>query len=96
VQAKSINGNIEVVYRNTKRVGAHEFATVNGNINVRLIEGMEADVKASVVNGSIDVDSGLGLEAQKRQVGWFIDAPLGAGGELLSMKTVNGSIKIQK
>lgn len=96
VQAKSINGNIEVVYRSTKREGAHEFATVNGNIDVRLIEGMNANVKASVVNGSIDVDDGLGLEAQKRQVGWQIDAPLGAGGELLSLKTVNGSIKIEK
>jgi hypothetical protein len=53
-------------------------------------------VKASVVNGSIDVDDGLGLEAQKRQVGWYIDAPLGSGGELLSLKTVNGSIRIQK
>lgn len=96
VQAKSINGNIEVVYRSTKREGAHEFATVNGNISVRLIEGMEAAVKASVVNGSIEVDSELGLEAQKRQVGWYIDAPLGEGGELLSMKTVNGSIRIEK
>jgi hypothetical protein len=96
VQAKSINGNIEVVYRSTKREGTHEFTTVNGNISVRLIEGLAANVKASVVNGSIDVDSGLGLEPQKRQVGWYIDAPLGEGGEVLSLKTVNGSIRIQR
>lgn len=96
VQAKSVNGNIEIVYRSTKREGAHEFATVNGNINVQLIEGLDADVKASVVNGSIDVDDRIGLEVQKRQAGWYIDAPLGGGGERLSMKTVNGSINIQK
>ena len=94
VEAKSVNGSIDVVYRSAKREGAHKFASVNGSVKVRLIEGMNADVKASVVNGGIDVDGRLGLLAQKRQVGWAVDAPLGGGGELLSIKTVNGSIKI--
>jgi DUF4097 and DUF4098 domain-containing protein YvlB len=96
VQAKSVNGNIDIRYRSGRREGAHELTTVNGSINVRLIEGLVADLKASVVNGSIDVDSGLGFQPQKRQVGWYVDTQLGGGGAPLSLKTVNGSIKIQK
>lgn len=96
VQAKSVNGNIDVSYTGAGREGEHEFATVNGSVNVRLADGMKADVKGSVVNGRIEVGEGLPLQPQKRQVGWQLDAPLGGGGPLLSMKTVNGSIKVIK
>lgn len=95
-QAKSVNGSVDVVYASAERKGAHEFKTVNGSIRVRLAEGMSADVTAGVVNGKIDVADGLGLQPEKRQVGWRLEAPLGGGGLPLSLKTVNGSIKLQK
>lgn len=96
VQAKSVNGNIDVAYRSPRREGAHEFATVNGSIILRLAEGMSADVKGSVVNGRIEIDERFGIQPQKRQVGWNLDAPLGGGGQPLSVKSVNGSIRIRK
>ena len=96
VQAKSVNGSVDVVYASVERKGAHDFKTVNGSVRVRLAEGMSADVTASVVNGRIEVADGLGLQPEKRQVGWRLAAPLGGGGLPLSIKTVNGSIKLQK
>ncbi|MBV9928096.1 MAG: DUF4097 family beta strand repeat protein [Acidobacteria bacterium] len=95
-QAKSVNGSVDVVYASAEREGAHDFKTVNGSIRIRLAEGMKADVSAGVVNGKIEVADGLGLQPEKRQVGWRLQAPLGGGGEPLNLKTVNGSIKIDK
>ena len=96
VAAKLINGHIEVVYRDAERAGAHEFSNVNGDVSVRLADGMEADVRASVVNGRIEVDEGLGFQAQRRPPGWHVDARLGDGGEPLTAKSVNGSIRFKK
>jgi hypothetical protein len=96
VEAKTVNGGIEVVYRSAERGGAHEFSTVNGGVSVRLAEGMDADLSASVVNGRIEVDEGLGFQAEKQTPGWRVNAHLGDGGEPLSVKSVNGSVRFRK
>jgi hypothetical protein len=96
VEAKLVNGDIEVVYRDAERDGPHELTNVNGDVTLRLVEGMDADLKATIVNGSIDVDSRLGFQAQKRQPGWHVDTRLGDGGTPLTVKNVNGSIKFKK
>ena len=96
VEAKLVNGRIEVTYRSTEREGAQEFTTVNGDVVVRLVDGMSGDVEASVVNGRIEVDEALGFQAQKRQPGWHVEAQLGAGGESLTAKSVNGTIRFKK
>jgi DUF4097 and DUF4098 domain-containing protein YvlB len=96
VEAKLVNGDIDVVYRDAEREGPHEFTNVNGDVTLRLVEGMDADLKATLVNGSIDVDNGLGFQAQKRQPGWHVDTRLGDGGVPLTVKNVNGSIKFKK
>ncbi|HEX7175316.1 MAG TPA: DUF4097 family beta strand repeat-containing protein [Pyrinomonadaceae bacterium] len=96
IEAKLVNGDIEVVYRDAEREGPHEFINVNGDVTLRLIEGMDADLKATIVNGSIDVDNQLGFQAQKRQPGWHVDTRLGDGGAPLTVKNVNGSIRFKK
>lgn len=55
-----------------------------------------SDEKASVVNGKIEVEDGLGFQPQKKQVGWSLDARLGEGGEPLNVKSVNGRISFEK
>jgi hypothetical protein len=98
-QARLVNGDIEVVYRGEAREGPHEFKTVNGDVSLRLADGMEGPVKASVVNGEIEVDDRLGFNAQKKKPGWFVDARLdenGEGGEPLTAESVNGSIKFDR
>ena len=96
VEAKLVNGDIEVVYRGAERDGPHEFTNVNGDVTLRLVEGMDADLKATIVNGSIDVDSKLGFQAQKKQPGWSVDTRLGDGGEPITVKNVNGSIAFKR
>ena len=96
VDADLTNGDVEVVYRDAGRAGPHEISTVNGAVSVRLAEGVGADLKASVVNGKIEVEDGLGFEAQKKQPGWAVDARLGEGGERLTVKSVNGQIRFER
>lgn len=96
VEAKLVNGDIDMVYRDAEREGPHELTNVNGDVTVRLFEGMDADLSASIVNGRIDVDSRLGFQPQKRMPGWHVDARLGGGGPPLTVRNVNGSIAIKK
>ena len=96
VEAKLVNGDIEVVYRDAEREGPHDFTNVNGDVTVRLFEGMDADLSASIVNGSINVDNRLGFQPQKRPPGWHVDTRLGDGGPPLTVKNVNGSIVFKR
>lgn len=99
VEAELVNGDIGVTYRGAEREGPQEFKTVNGDVRLRLTDGMEGPVRASVVNGEIEVDSRLGFQAQRKKPGWFVDArlgPEGEGGPPLTAQSVNGSIKFDK
>lgn len=96
VEAKLVNGDIEVAYRDAEREGPHEFTNVNGDVTVRLVEGMDADLNATIVNGSIDVDSRLGFQPQRRGPGWHVGTRLGDGGPPLTVKNVNGSIAFKR
>jgi hypothetical protein len=96
IKTKLVNGDVDVVYRSDERAGAHEFTNVNGDISVRLAEGMGADLKASVVNGSLEVEDGLGIQPKKQRTGWSAEGQLGKGGGPIAIKLVNGDIKIEK
>lgn len=92
------NGDTEVIYGGdgAGRGSQQEFSSVNGDIDVTFAAETNADLTAEVVQGDIEVDDSLGLRVQKRMVGRKVEGRVGEGGETLSIKSVNGSIKIKK
>lgn len=93
-EASTVNGSI------TCRLGSAafdedvEFETVNGSITLEMPEGLNADFRASTVNGSIDSDFDVLV------VGKFsprsLRGRIGNGGPELRLSTVNGSIRLRR
>lgn len=93
-EASSVNGDI------TCRVGTNrfrdgvEFETVNGSITVEMPEGLNADFRASTVNGSIDSDFQILVTGKVSPRS--VRGTIGDGGPELRLSTVNGSIRLRK
>lgn len=93
-QASTVNGSI------TGRLGSNSFdddvafETVNGSITVEMPDGLDADFRATTVNGSIDSDFQILVTGKiSRQ---SVEGTIGSGGHQLRLSTVNGSIRLRK
>jgi hypothetical protein len=67
-----------------------KFSTVNGGITLEMPRGTGAEVHANTVNGKISTDFSMAVR------GRHADGPIGHGGPLLRLATVNGSINLRK
>ena len=92
VYARSSNGSItgEIVSIPPEGI---ELRTSNGAINVELDSGLDADIEMNTSNGSVSV-TGEGFSSV------IIDdsdgsATLGAGGNPITLRTSNGSIRVK-
>lgn len=93
---KLVNGQIKADYEGVKLEAPQELSTVNGRIEVRLGDDMNAEMDAKTVSGSIELDGDFGFKVEKKIVGQQASGRIGTGGEMLSIGTVNGPIKISK
>jgi DUF4097 and DUF4098 domain-containing protein YvlB len=93
-QAETVNGGITARLGRADWTGTLRLKTVNGGIDVSVPEGLNADVKASTVNGDIQTDFPLTVTGRisRRK----IEGKIGSGGRLLEMGTVNGGIRLHK
>lgn len=71
--------------------------TTNGSITLRIgsLEKVNADLNARTVNGSISLDLPVTLKSMKKSRR-SLEGQIGQGGPEISLRTVNGSIKITK
>jgi DUF4097 and DUF4098 domain-containing protein YvlB len=71
--------------------------TTNGSITLRVgsLEKVNADFSARTVNGSISLDLPVTLKSMKKSRR-SLEGQIGQGGPEISLRTVNGSIKITK
>ncbi len=94
INAKTTNGSIEVAVGGSGEQ-QHEFraATTNGSIEVTLPKGLKANLKASTVNGKINTDFPVTV---KGLISKSVDGVINGGGELIHLKTVNGSIRLKE
>jgi DUF4097 and DUF4098 domain-containing protein YvlB len=93
-RAETVNGGITARLGRADWEGTLKLETVNGGIDVTLPDGLNADVRASTVNGDISTDFPLtvtGKIARRK-----LEGTVGSGGRLLEMKTVNGAIELKK
>jgi Putative adhesin len=96
VHSKQLNGSTRLFVGGDDRDAAQEFSVVNGGIEATVADGADADLKAETVNGDIAVDEHYGLKVERRPAGRALAGQLGDGGQPLSLKAVNGDIKLKK
>ena len=95
LKAETTNGSIKVQGLTFK--GALSAETTNGSIHVAVSspETLNADLDASVTNGSITVDFPVTLQSLKGSKK-HIEGKIGQGGPAISLHTTNGSIHLTK
>lgn len=91
-RARTVNGSIRATMGEW-RGEAVSFSTVNGSIELDVPDDIDARVEARWVNGGLETD--LPMMLQGRMSRHSASAVLGDGGPELSLKTVNGSIRIR-
>lgn len=94
VSAHTVNGSIEAVMGRASWTGTLGFGTVNGSITLRMPAGTNASVEGSTVNGSIDSDFPLMIEANHSWGPRSFEGQIGQGGGKIEFETVNGSIRL--
>jgi hypothetical protein len=90
----TVNGSITARLGRGDWKGNLKFTTVNGGITVTLPGGTGTDVEASTVNGTVESD--FPITVQGRMNPRTLRGRIGAGGRMLDLTTVNGSIRIRE
>lgn len=93
-QASTVNGSIRGELGRADWSDTLTLKTVNGGITLTLPARLDADLRASTVNGDISTDFPLTVS------GWIsrrrLDGTIGRGGRVLSLSTVNGGIHLKR
>lgn len=93
-EARTVNGSIEARLGSGNWPRHLDFRTVNGGITLELPADVKAEVEAETVNGEISTD--FPLTVSGRFGPRRINGTIGGGGPVLSMETVNGSIRLRR
>lgn len=92
-RANTVNGSLDLTMGRADWPDGAKFATVNGGITLHVPSFLNARLKASVLNGSIESDLPItvtGTVSRRR-----LEGTIGSGGQDLELSTVNGSIKLK-
>jgi hypothetical protein len=93
-RATTINGSITASLGNANWTSPLEFKTVNGGITLDLPSNTSTDVRAETLNG--DISSDFPMNTLTRVGRKHLDGTIGNGGRELSLKTINGSIRLRR
>jgi len=93
VEASTVNGGIRASFRATGD-DSHSFSTTNGSVAVTLPQGVSGAFEARTTNGSIKTD--FPLTVRGGAGGKRLEGRLGEGNARFEMRTVNGSVRIEK
>jgi hypothetical protein len=91
--ANTVNGSLDVTMGRTDFPEGAKFSTVNGGITLHVPAYLNAHLKASVMNGSIESD--LPITVTSSMDRRKIEGNIGNGGQELQLSTVNGSIRLR-
>jgi DUF4097 and DUF4098 domain-containing protein YvlB len=94
VEARTVNGSVDVRMGSADWRGDLEIATVNGGITIVMPADVSAEVKASMVTGGFDSDFPLTVQGKwgPKQV----SGTIGDGGRTLRLSTVTGGIRLRR
>ena len=90
---RGINGNIHIGLQQLSRDGA-SLSGINGNIELELGQAVNADFDAHGMNGNVMSD--LPDVVVEKERGGRYSAHIGAGGNSISAKGINGNIRLTR
>jgi DUF4097 and DUF4098 domain-containing protein YvlB len=93
-EASTVNGSVYAQMGRADWTSDLEFSTVNGGITLIMPGKLDAEVRASTVNG--DIESDWPMTVTGRFNNRRLRGTIGAGGRGLSLSTVNGEIRLKK
>ncbi len=109
VVANTVNGEVKVTFERLAAFRSMAFSSLNGDIDVTLPPGINADVRMSSDNGEIYSDFDIKLQPRASQaqpehsggkfkvtIGKEMYGAIGSGGPDVLFKTFNGDIYIRK
>ena len=88
----TVNGTIDADYTSLNNVRGIKLKSVNGTIDLTLPQSPNAEISASVINGSITTD--FPLTVKGHLIGKSLNGTLGSGGLQIELSNVNGGIHI--
>jgi hypothetical protein len=94
IQISSVNGNISVGVKQLSGDGAR-LNGVNGNIELRLASGLNADLTARGMNGSVRSEISE-VTVDKEEYGSRYSARIGKGGAPIDIKGINGNLRLTR
>jgi hypothetical protein len=102
-RAATVSGNVDATFGRTDGEEM-EFASVSGDVIVRLAGDVGAEVSANTLSGTIQSDYGLRIRGGRDdedgdggfniQIGQQASGTIGRGGPELSLNTVSGNIRV--
>ena len=94
-QAKTVNGSIEAAFGRPVLTAPLNFESVNGSINLKIPSTTNAEVMASTLSGGIAADFPLQIDDREDKP-QRASGRIGAGGQPLTLKTVNGRVALAR
>jgi len=95
VDARTGDGNIEVTaYAGTRVATTWNVRTGDGNIVLRLPDGVAADLDATTGDGRVSCD--FPVTVSGKMASTSLRGPMNGGGPPLSIRTGDGNIKVEK
>lgn len=95
VSTRTTKGNTKISLASADPAAPMILNGVNGNVEIKLRPGTNADVKAETIDGRIEAGDGVKLSVERRLSGEQAVGRLGKGGQPIVVKTVSGNIKIR-
>jgi len=92
-EGESVNGTVRATVSG-QGTSPLRFSSVNGAVDLTLPRGLDADLDASTVNGSITSDFEITIQGGMSMRRSRLHGRIGQGGRPLRISTVNGSIRL--
>ncbi len=93
-EVSSVNGDVEAHMGEADWPGTLNIETVNGSIELELPRDTNADISFKAVNG--DLESDFALKVQGSMSEHTVKGRIGNGGRELKIRTVNGSVQLNR
>ena len=94
-EINTVNGRVYASMGDAAWNGSLKVASVNGSIELRMPDDLNAEVSFNSVNGSMSSEFPLNV-TNDWPVGHHADGKIGNGGRRLLIETVNGSVQLRK